>query len=400
MGTARLAVPSLEDAVVRVTAVETHLVEVPLGRTYYTSNRPIERASQIMVKVSTDEGVVGWGESHGSPLPQVAAIIQNELAPLLIGEDPREVERLWQRMFARTTSRRASRTEFSGASLPKGAGKPQTMAAIAGLDIALWDIVGKLYQAPVWRLLGGFRSRIPTYVTGGYYPAEGEPDPLEDEFAGLVEQGWRAVKLKAGGVPPAEDAERARRVREAIGPDIELYIDASQGFSVREAIEVGRAYEELGVVWFEEPVHWYDDITGLGIVSDALRIPITSGESEYTKNGVRDLVLRGRIAICNYDVTKSGGLTDGRKIAALLETFHVEFSPHHAAHVQACLAAAVPNGRNVEMHADRDRDPLWEDLFSRKPDFVDGDLVLDETPGLGFDVDEEALARLGERFQG
>jgi L-alanine-DL-glutamate epimerase-like enolase superfamily enzyme len=384
----------------RIASVEVHLVEVPLGRTYYTSNRPIERASQIMVKVTTEGGVIGWGESHGSPLRQVAAIIHDELAPLVIGENPLEPERLWQKLFDRTTARRGSKAEFSGASLPKGAGKPQTMAAIAGIDIALWDIAGKTYGTPVWRLLGGYRDRIPTYVTGGYYPEEGAPDPLEEEFATLVAGGWKAVKLKAGGVSPAEDAERARRVRETIGDDIELYIDASQGFSVREAIEVGRAYEDLGVVWFEEPVHWYDDITGLGMVSDALRIPITSGESEYTKYGVRDLVARGRISICNYDVTKSGGLTDGRKIAALLETYHVELSPHHAAHVQACLAAAIPNGKSVEMHADRDRDPLWFDLFSDKPRFEDGDLVLDDTPGLGFDVDEEALAKLGERFGG
>lgn len=383
---------------VRIADIETHLVEVPLGRTYYTSNRPIERASQIMVKITTDDGVVGWGESHGSPLPQVAAIIADELAPMLLGENPLEVERLWQMMFARTTARRSSRAEFSGASLPKGAGKPQTMAAIGGLDVALWDLAGKIYDTPVWRLLGGYRNRVPTYVTGGYYPAEGAPDPLEDEFAELVEKGWKAVKLKAGGVSPAEDAERARRVRETIGDDIELYIDASQGFSVKEAIEVGRAYEELGVVWFEEPVHWYDDITGLGMVADALRIPITSGESEYTKNGVRDLITRGKISICNYDVTKSGGITDGRKIAALLEAYHVEFSPHHAAHVHTCLAAAIPNGKNVEMHADHDRDPLWFDLFSRKPEFVDGDLVLDDTPGIGFDVDEDALAELGKRY--
>lgn len=381
-----------------ISAIETYTVDVPLGRTFYASNRPIERASQIMVKLFTDEGVVGWGESHGSPLPQVAAIIQDELAPLLIGEDPLQVEALWQRMFARTTERRSSQAEFSGASLPKGAGKPQTMAAIGGLDTALWDLAGKLLEVPVWRLLGGFRSRIPTYVTGGYYPAEGEPDPVEEEFAGLVEGGWRAVKLKAGGLSPREDVERARRVRESIGSEVELYVDASQGFSVKEAIEAGRGYEELGVVWFEEPVHWYDDIAGLRMVADAVRIPITSGESEYTKNGVRDLVVQGGISICNFDVTKAGGITDGRKIAALLEVFHVEFSPHHAAHVQACLAAAVPNGRSVEMHADRDRDPLWEDLFSRKPEFVDGDLVLDETPGLGFDVDEDALARFGERY--
>lgn len=383
---------------VRITHIESHLVEVPLGKTYFTSNRPIERASQIMVKVHTDEGIVGWGEAHGSPLGAVAEIIQEELAPLLVGEDPLDIERLWHKMFDTTTARRGSKSVYSGASLPKGAGKPQTMSAIGGLDIALWDIAGKVYGAPVWRLLGGYQREVPAYVTGGYYPEEGAPDPLEDEFISLIEKGWKAVKLKAGGVAPRDDLERARRVRESIGPDIALYVDASQGFSVRDAIWIGRGYEELDVAWFEEPVHWYDDITGLGQVADALRIPITSGESEYTKQGIRDLIIRGKIAITNYDCTKAGGLTEGKKIAAMAEVHHVAFSPHHAAHIHVNLAAGIPNGMNVEMHADRDRDPLWEDLFSRKPDFVNGNLVVDEAPGLGFEVDEDALSRFGTRY--
>ena len=382
----------------RITDIETFIIDVPLGRTFLAANRPIMRAAEIVVKVHTDDGVTGYGTSHGSPMQQVADIIHAELAPLVIGEDPRNIERLWQRMFASTTARRKAQPANSGVSLPKGAGKPQTMAAIGGIDTALWDIAGKLHGVPVWQLLGGYRNRVPAYATGGYYPAEGEPDRLEDEFGWFVEMGFREVKLKAGGRSVEEDVERARIVRKAIGDDIALYVDASQGWSVRDAIRAGRMYEDIGVAWFEEPVHWYDDITGIGQVASNVRIPITSGESEYTKQGVRDLILRGGIAITNFDCTKAGGLTEGRKIAAIAEVHSVAFAPHHAAHIHGHLAAAVANGLNVEVHPDPDRDPLWERLYSKKPSFEAGDLVLDDSPGFGYEFDADEFARVAQRY--
>lgn len=383
---------------VSIRQIETFVVDVPLERAFLGATLPLQRIGEVIVKVQTDAGITGIGTSHGSPLQDVARLIHRDLVPFLVGEDPRAIERLWQRMFSASMGRASQQVAGSAGSLPKGTGKAQLMAAIGGIDIALWDILGQVSGLPVWRLLGGYRSRVPAYATGGYYRADGEPEDLEAEFGGYVDQGFQAVKLKAGGLRPAEDVARARIVREAIGPEVVLYIDATRGWAVDDAVAAGRLYEELDVAWFEEPVPWYDDIEGLAQVADQVRIPIVAGESEYTKQGVRDLIVRGRLRIINLDATKGGGLTDGRKLAAFSELHNVAVAPHHAAQVHAHLVGGTPNGMNVELHPDPVRDPLWEALYAKKPELESGELVLDETPGLGYELDERALSRLAQPY--
>lgn len=379
----------------RIRSIETIVVDVPLARAFLGATHPILRTGEIIVKVHTDDGLTGVGSSHGSPMVATAELIRDDLAPLLIGEDALDIERHWMTLFATAMRRRSADMKGASSSLPKGAGKAMMMSAIGGIDIALWDLLGQVTGQPVWRLLGGSRDRVPAYATGGYYRMDGAPERLAEEFAGYVAQGYRRVKLKAGGRPPREDVARAREVREAIGPDVMLYVDATRGWTVNEAIEAGRALEELDVAWFEEPVPWYDDIEGLAAVGRGVRIPLCAGESEYTKQGVRDLILRGGVRFVNFDCTKGGGLTDGRKIAAIAEIHGAELSPHHAPHIHAHLVAGVANGRDVELHPDPDRDPLWEQLYVRRPAFDAGDVVLDATPGLGFTLDEDLLARIG-----
>ncbi|QBI20520.1 mandelate racemase/muconate lactonizing enzyme family protein [Egibacter rhizosphaerae] len=386
---------------VAITRLETHIVDVPLKRVFLVAQRPIARATEVVVKVHTDEGVTGVGHAHGTPLERVAEIIQTQLGPLLVGEDPRDIERHWQRMFATTTSRSAVLAANSGSSYPKGAGRPQVMSAIGGIDIALWDLLGKLTGLPTWRLLGGCRSRVPAYATAGYYREEGESyAELAKEFEGLAADGFRRVKLKVGGVEPEEDVKRAQVVRDAIGPDVALAVDASQGWDVQEAVRAGKGFAGLGVDWYEEPVSWYDDIAGIADMARYVPIPVCSGESEYTKQGVRDLIIRAGIAIANFDCTKAGGFTEGRKIAGMCEAHNVAFAPHHAAQAHAHLTAGVPNGMTVELHPDPDRDPLWDALYPGRPELYDGDLVLSDRPGLGYEIDEEALARFGTPYDG
>ena len=380
---------------VRIRNIEAFIVDVALERAFLGATHPLQRIGEIIVKVHTDEGITGIGNAHGTPMKRVAALIQEDLAPMLIGQDALDFERHWQQMFSSSMVRQNKQPSDSAGSLPKGVGKAQLMAAIGGIDIALWDILGQACGKPVWQLLGGARTRVPAYATGGYYREDGKADGLEAEFGGYVEQGFRAVKLKAGGLEPEQDVERARVVRDTIGPDVELYIDATRGWTVDEAIRAGRLYEELDVAWFEEPVPWYDDVAGLAEVARHVRIPITAGESEYTKQGVRDLILRGGIRVTNFDCTKGGGLTDGRKIAAIAEIHNVAFAPHHAAHIHAHLVAGVPNGLNVEVHPDPVRDPLWERLYAKRPILEGGDFVLDRTPGLGLVLDEEAMVHFG-----
>jgi L-alanine-DL-glutamate epimerase-like enolase superfamily enzyme len=380
----------------RITAIDAWVVDVPLPRVFVGATHPITRAGEVVVRVHTDDGRIGLGFSHGSPLASTAELIVHELAPLIVGHEALDIEHAWQTLFATSLRRRAADLKGAGTSLPKGSGKAQVMAAIGGIDIALWDLAGQVTGQPVWRLLGGMRDRVPAYATGGYYRPDGEQERLAEEFAGYVEQGYRRVKVKTGGRDPLVDAGRVGEVRRAIGPDVLLYVDATRGWTVAEATLAGRAMEEHDVAWFEEPVPWYDDVEGLARVRQEVRIPLCAGESEYTKQGVRDLILRGGIRYLNYDCTKGAGLTDGRKFAAFAEVHDVEFSPHHAAQVHAHLVGGIPNGRDVEMHPDLDRDPLWEGLYATRPAVVDGHVLLDDTPGLGVTLDEGFLARHGQ----
>jgi L-alanine-DL-glutamate epimerase-like enolase superfamily enzyme len=386
--------------VTRITGIDAAIVELPLDRAFWAANRPIRRATEIVVRVRTDRGIEGIGVARGTPLPRIRQLVVDHLAPLLVGQDPHRVEALWSRMFARsrmfaiTYERGAALSGNTGASYPKGAGRPQIAAAIAAVDIALWDLAGKLVELPTWQLLGGASHRVRAYATGGYYGDDGATTELGDEYRAYVDHGFQAVKLKIGGLAPAEDLRRVETVRDAIGDDVELMVAASQGWSITDAVAAGRGMDAYGVTWFEEPVHWYDDVAGLRRVADRVSVPLCSGESEYTKQGCRDLLATGSISYLDFDRSKAGGFTEGRKIAALAEVDQVVFAPHHAAVIHVSFAAAIPNGGSVECHGSVTRDPLTPRLYRRAPEPVEGLVELDDTPGLGLELDLDELERM------
>ncbi len=350
-----------------------------------------------MVRVHSDEGVVGTGAAHGSPVDRIAELLQRDLAPLVAGEDPRNIERLWRKMFALSYTRSDVLAQQASNTQLKAAGSSEIMTAVAGIDNALWDMLGKLSRLPVWQLLGGYRTRAPAYVTCGYYEDGKTTEGLAQEIRGHVERGFRAIKMKIGGLPPAEDYERVRAVRAAVGPEVDIMVDGNQGWSVEDAIEGGRMLEQLDVRWYEEPVHWYDDVRGLAQVAANVRLPIASGESEFTKQGCRDLMERGGVRIMQFDSTKAGGLSEGRKVAALAEAYNVAVAPHHDPQIHAHLVAAIPNGLIVESFPDGERDPIWERLYRVKPRISDGWIQLDDTPGFGYEIDDEVLRQSGRR---
>jgi len=264
---------------VKIRDVRTISVEYTLPRPVFDANYTMASKPALLVEVETDTGLLGLGEAahFGGPLVSTATVIEQELRPYLLGQDPRETERLWELMH-----RRAYKHARGGI----------VIAAISGVDIALWDLRGKLAGMPLWRLLGGYRRRVPAYATGGFY-AEGKGVPeLADEMRAYCRHGFRAVKLKVGRnsgiegsplramadrgvceVSLAEDLARVRAVREAIGPDVRLMVDANGAWDVPTAVRMGRALEELDVYWFEEPV-WPDDLAGSAEVAAKVAIPI------------------------------------------------------------------------------------------------------------------------------
>lgn len=376
----------------KIEQIVVRYLSVPLGRTFWMSLEPYRVVDELIVEVSTDDGIVGIGQIHGRPMADIARIIREAFSPLLIGEDPLDHERLWQRLFATTFSRQEG--VFAPAGQPHfGSGlRPQVMAAIAGLDIALWDLKGKMLGLPVYRVLGGLRNQVPAYASGGYYTEDGV-DGLVREVTNYVDLGYQAIKIKVGGVSIQEDVKRIEAIRKAVGEQVELMLDANGAYDVETAIQAGRTFADYDIRWFEEPVHWYDSVFGLGQVSRALDIPTASGESEIHRWACRDLIDHAAIRVMQFDATRAGGVTEWLKVAAMAATRNIGMAPHHDPQIHGHLVAASANGTILETFPNPERDPLWQELYRERPRVESGTMTLTDQPGFGFDLDPDVVAR-------
>ena len=384
----------------KITDVEPIVVSwPPFENSFWTSLNRIGQVSELVVLVHTDEGIIGIGEAHGGSMHYIdntgvahisgaGSTVSDILKPLLIGENPLDNERLWSKMFGLTYQKGWSQI---------GATRQQILAAMAAVDIALWDIKGKAANMPVWRLLGGYRNTVPCYVTGGYYQDGKTIDDLTAECKSYVETGYNAIKLKIGGVSVEEDVDRVTAVREAVGPDIDIMVDVNEGYDVRTAIRAARLLEPLDIRWLEEPVHWYDRIEGLRQVADATTIPIASGEQALTRWDARDLLTRGGIKIMQFDCTRSAGITEVLKIAGMCAAQNVNLALHHDPQVHGHVMAALPNGEILETFPSAARDPIWAELFSVRPEIVNSQMELLDRPGWGLELNEDTLEKRGVR---
>ena len=357
----------------KITNVEAIPLQIPLETPATFATRTIRFRDYVAVKIHTDEGITGIGYTW---YLHSALVINHLLKEHLIGTDPFSIELLWNRMYHEVYRER------------KGA----AIKAVSALDIALWDIIGKSLKQPLYRLLGGNSNKARCYASGGYYK-EGKGIPgLVKEMTGYVARGFKAVKMKVGAMPIEKDLERIKAVRKALGSEIEIMIDANNGYTVTQAIKAGRAFEKYDVAWFEEPV-WPDDIKGSAEVASALDTPVASGELEYTRYGFRDLIVNGAIDIAQPDATACGGITEWIKIAHMASAWNMPVAPHGEHEVHMHLVAAVPNGSYVEYFL-READIMKEMLlFIGAPETVDGWLEIPPRPGLGLEFDEKILKK-------
>ena len=342
------------------------------------------------VRVYTDEGLVGIGECFRR-LPQVVqTLVDSTLKPALIGKDPVDTESRWREMVAA-----GSASDMGGA----------VYCAIAGLDIALWDLKGKALGVPIYKLLGGkARDKVRMYASS----MRRDMTPVEEaeRAASFVDAGYSAYKLHSA-VPGAIDhpadqtIATVTEVRAAVGDDIEILVDVNGAFSTHHALEIGRALEDLGVFHFEEP-RPHHDLQGLAAIADTLDIPIASGEMIYTHWEYRDLMTQGKVDIIQPDIVKVPGFTEFQRIAALASAFCKPMTVHNTqptistvAHLHACAAYAnIPYAHeyNIEPTSIRDEWPIL-----KEPLHVDyGFLAVPEGPGLGVELDEEVVRRLSQ----
>ena len=319
------------------------------------------------LELYTDTGIIGRS------LPKSGGLIEG-LFHRVKGENPFYVERIWDRMY------RDNR---------KPVAKGGYIEAMGSVDIAVWDIIGKALDMPVYKVLGAHTDKLRVYAAGGYYREDKTTADLVKEMEGYVEEGFRAVKMKIGGEPMRADAERVRAVREAIGPGIDLLLDANNKWVAYEAIRFGRMVEKYDPFWFEEPVV-ADDFAGCAEVKDALDIPIVAGENEYTRWGTRDLIEHRSADILNLDTVKAGGITEHRKISALASAYHIPVAPHGSPHMASHLLASTPNALIMETYPGVTS--RYNPVLPLYP-VTDGYITMPQKPGLGIDPDPEAVKK-------
>ena len=379
----------------RITAIETHTLVSKIERSFGWSQGWIDRRTIGIVKVETDEGVVGWGEGAGDSAGAVVA----QLAPLLIGEDPMQRNKLWQRMYGALHNGNVG-VGFGG-------------SAISAVDIALWDIAGKIAGLPVHEMLGGrIRDKVAVYATGLYY-TEGEfPDRLLDEARGYVDAGYTGMKTKVGGLSIEEDVQRVAAIRDVIGPDIRLMVDANQSYNATTAHPHWRAIGRTGHTTGSRNrcPHW------MWIVAYAFKeklpMAIAGGEVLRTRYEYRDPLVRGCFDIVQPDVGNVGGISEMRNVAMMANALGVQVNPHvwgssvmiaATLHVASTLPPCPP-ARNPQpyqqepvMEFDRTPSAIRDELCSSAFDQVDSYVDVPMQPGLGVEVDEHALKRLSAR---
>lgn len=375
----------------KITDVEAYMLTgPPEERGHWVSHYPVHQANELLIRLKTDEGLEGFGLGSSRLLIKGAAEMFNEgLKELIVGEDALAPERLYEKIFSITHQKIAFIKDWARNGL---------LITSAALDLAMWDILGKASGQPLFRLFGGYREEVPCYVTCAYYRDGKNLSELREEMEMLNEQGHRAFKAKIGGASLDEDMERLRVIREVIGDEAELMLDVNSAWDLPTAIEGARLLQEIRPRWLEEPVRWFDDRRELKILARKTDIPLSAGESEQTGHGVRALLEEQAIDIVQFDCTRMGGFTMGRKLAALAELNHVEIAPHHDCFIHAHIVAASPAGCIVESFTDPERDPLQAELFENPPRIENGTLYLNEEPGLGLTLSEEAIEKFGTRI--
>jgi L-alanine-DL-glutamate epimerase-like enolase superfamily enzyme len=263
------------------------------------------------------------------------------------------------------------------------------LVAAACVDVALWDAIGRALGVPLWKLWGGYRKSVPVITIGGYYASDAN---ITAEVRGLVEAQFAGMKFKVGGLSPEEDAERVREARRAAGDDFALAVDANQGWTPDRAIRFAKLVEDCNLLWFEEPCQWQNDRRAMRDVRLGAGVPVCAGQSEFSAAGCRDLMESGSIDFCNFDSSWSGGPTEWRRVAGMATVYDVRMAHHEEAHVAAHLLASIPHGTYLEYFHPQ-RDPIWHNLIANRPALKDGHITLTDRPGLGWDLDQDYIAK-------
>jgi D-arabinonate dehydratase len=362
----------------KIESIETIALRALLKRVFRGSHYQMTHRCTIITRVRTTDGVVGeaYNGDEDQSQADIQRIVENELGPLLLGKSIFNVEGCWETMLPLTFDILRDR----------GA----VLKAMACLDSAIWDAIGKTLGQPLVNLWGGYHQALPIVAIGGYYGLS--LAEIGQEMEDYLKLGLAGCKFKVGGRSPEEDAERTRAAREAGGPDFVLMVDANGGYTVEEAVRFCRLTADLNLRWFEEPCRWQNDRRAMRDVRYLTGLPVCAGQSERSRTGARDLMVDGAIDVCNFDASWVGGPTEWRRVAGMAAAFGVEMGHHEEPQLSAHLLGAIPHGTYVEcFHPDRD--PLFWELIANRPEACNGSYEIPAGPGWGLVLDETCIRR-------
>jgi D-galactarolactone cycloisomerase len=364
----------------KIIQIETIPLRVKMERVATGSTLKLSHRCTILTRIHTDAGVIGECFNGNDDALQASVIhmINEEMAPLLLGQSVASIEDIW------SLTRKSTE--------PFLRDRRVALRAQSCIDSALHDAIGKLVGLPINTLWGGAKKDIRVFALGGYYREKNDLEGLAQEVEDLKAFGIYGLKLKLGGKSPSEDAKRAEVVRKAAGNDFILGCDANQGWTLQQALEFTKITKDLNLDWLEEPCKWDNDRAELPLVRSISGVPITAGQSELTRFGCRDLMQAKAIDICNFDGSWGGGPTEWRRVAMLANSFGVKVMQHLEPQFGLMMSAGVSNGFYGEVMLPW-RDPFFYRLIANQPEqpFKDGIYTLPTEPGWGMIIDEDYL---------
>ena len=362
----------------KVVSLEACTCVVPVEGGLAISTRALSERHFTLVRVRTDTGAEGIGFCYGGHKAGhiVTLAVRDLLRDVVVGRDPHQVEAIWDAMYRESLlhGRRGS-----------------VLRAISAVDVALWDAVSAEAGLPLYKHLGGYyEDTVPAYASGGYYADGKGPDELWREMQGYLDMGFRAVKMKVGGGPLVDDVRRVRAARDAVGPQVPLFLDANNAYpDAQRAIGVIRTFEEYEPGWIEEPL-MPDDVKGHADIAAQVRTPVATGEIHATRWEFLDLIRQNAATVLQPDAAVCGGITEWRRIAALAAAHNLAVAPHWLAELHVHLVASTPNATWVEYFTDLSIINIGK-LFSTHLEVRPGGLAIPQRPGLGVTLDAAAV---------
>jgi L-alanine-DL-glutamate epimerase-like enolase superfamily enzyme len=360
----------------KITGLKTILLRFPPGKPYWDAIHQfgLERGG-LVVQLETNAGLTGWAYSSfgmvaGGP-HVVQTIVEEELKPVLIGQDPAFAKRLRESMW--------QATEYHGV-------QGVAQFGIAAVDIAIWDLIGKAAGQPVWRVLGAARDRMPVYnMCGWYYDEDADLSHFKKSLSAAVEEGFRAVKIKVGRNGLDDDTRRIEAAKQLVGSGVRIMVDANQALVRNEALRRGRVYQQLGCFWYEEPLPPHEK-EGYAELAAQLDIRIATGENEYTKYAFLDLLKRSAVDVVQPDNRRAGGPTEWMEIAALAGAFGVEIASHGGGPTNLHMLLAMPNAIYMETGS------IKGDTANREAlKMVNGEVLAPQSAGMGSELRQDYL---------